>query len=245
MSYFNIIKLDATPSSNDWLKAQMMKGSCADRDLVWVKNQTHGRGQMNKKWESEEGKSLTFSLFKVFPDLTAQNFFLINCAVSLAIVSAVNELTQLNLKVKWPNDILSGRKKIAGILIENMLKGSRIKGSVIGVGINVNQNSFHGLPFASSLSLVLDKDMDMTKLLKVILKHLQTGLDRLSDDDAFDLIRKYEDLLFRKDVLSTFKDNTGQFSGIIQGVTAGGLLKVARPSGKLTHYSRGNLEFIL
>jgi len=85
----------------------------------------------------------------------------------------------------------------------------------------------------------------MTKLLEVILKHLQTGLDRLSDDDAFDLIRKYEDLLFRKDVLSTFKDNTGQFSGIIQGVTAGGLLKVSRPSGKLTHYSTGNLEFIL
>ena len=244
MSYFNIIKLDATPSSNDWLKAQMMGGKCKDRDVVWVKNQTHGRGQINKKWVSEEGKSLTFSIFKLFPELTAQNFFLINCAVSFAIVSALKDLAELDLKVKWPNDILSGRKKIAGILIENMLQGSRINSSVIGVGINVNQNYLHGLPHASSLSIELEKEIDIAKLLDVILKYLQTGLDRLSDHDAFDLIRDYENLLFRKEILSKFKDKSGKFRGIIKGVTPRGLLKVASPSGKLTHYATGNIEMI-
>ena len=67
MTNFNMIKLDATASSNDWLKNRFLSGDCSDGDVVWVKNQTHGRGQMNKIWQSEPQKNLTFSLFKVFP----------------------------------------------------------------------------------------------------------------------------------------------------------------------------------
>ena len=82
MSYFNTIKLDATASSNDWLKNKYMEGDCSDGDVVWVRNQTQGRGQRDKLWQTEPMKNLTFSLFKLFPKLTLENAFTINCAVT-------------------------------------------------------------------------------------------------------------------------------------------------------------------
>ena len=87
MSYFNIIKLDATASSNDWLKEKLLSGSCVDGQVVWVKNQTKGRGQRSKTWVTDPGKNLTFSLLKQFPSLSVQHSFLINCAVTLSIVA--------------------------------------------------------------------------------------------------------------------------------------------------------------
>ena len=95
MTNFNMIKLDATASSNDWLKSRFLSGDCSDGDVVWVKNQTHGRGQMNKLWQSEPHKNLTFSLFKVFPKLTVKNAFVINCAVTLGVVKALGKFTRL------------------------------------------------------------------------------------------------------------------------------------------------------
>ena len=101
MFNFNIIKLDATTSSNDWLKDRFLSGDCVDGDVIWVKNQTQGRGQRNKVWETNPGKNLTFSLFKQFSNLTVKNSFLINCAVSMSIVEAINDLIGIDLKLKW------------------------------------------------------------------------------------------------------------------------------------------------
>ena len=122
MSNFNIIKLNATASSNDWLKDRFLTGDCFDGDVVWVRNQTQGKGQRNKHWQTEPMKNLTFSLFKLFPRLRVKNAFAINCAVTLAVIEALGELANIDLMLKWPNDILSGKNKIGGILIENMIK---------------------------------------------------------------------------------------------------------------------------
>ena len=108
---------------------------------------------MNKLWQSEPHKNLTFSLFKVFPKLTVKNSFVINCAVTLGVVKALEEIYKIDFKLKWPNDILSDENKIGGILIENIIKRDRFSGSIIGIGININQELFEGLPRASSLFL--------------------------------------------------------------------------------------------
>ncbi len=244
MFNFNIIKLDATTSSNDWLKDRFLSGDCVDGDVIWVKNQTQGRGQRNKVWETNPGKNLTFSLFKQFSNLTVKNSFLINCAVSLSIVEAINDLIGIDLKLKWPNDILSGRNKIGGVLIENMVKGAHIVNSIIGIGINVNQKHFEGLPFASSLLLKTGEKIEIRDLLEGILKSLPVYFEKLLCNEGAWLLKKYELTLFLKGKTSLFVDDSESFEGIILGVTENGLLRVQKPSGEIFEYSHGAIQMV-
>ena len=244
MSNFNIIKLNATASSNDWLKDRILTGDCFDGDVVWVRNQTQGRGQRNKHWQTEPMKNLTFSLFKLFPRLRVKNAFAINCAVTLAVIEALDELANIDLMLKWPNDILSGKNKIGGILIENIIKGDRITASIIGIGLNINQERFEGLPQASSLFLKTASKLDIGHVLKRVLKFLEVYLDRLSDDDGSGLKAEYEALLFQKGKTSTFKDQKEIFQGVIKGVTESGFLKIQKNSGEISNYRHGAIEMI-
>ncbi|MEK9603181.1 MAG: biotin--[acetyl-CoA-carboxylase] ligase [Flavobacteriaceae bacterium] len=244
MSKFNIIKLDATASTNDWLKDEFLSGNCSDRDVLWVKNQTQGRGQRNKTWESDPGKNLTFSLFKEFANLGARHSFLINCAVTLSIVKALDEVTNIDLRLKWPNDILSGKKKIGGVLIENMVKGERIVNSIIGIGINVNQKQFFALPHASSLLLQSGKKFDIADLLEKILKFLDLNLEIVSQNRGQELLEQYESLLFQKGEGINFRHQSEKFKGIIMGVTENGLLRVQKTSGMVCNFSHGSIEML-
>lgn len=244
MSKFNIIKLDAIASTNDWLKDKFLSGNCSDKDVLWVKNQTQGRGQRNKIWESEPGKNLTFSLFKEFANLGAQYSFLINCAVTLSIIRALDDVTNIDLKLKWPNDILSGKKKIGGVLIENMVKGERIVNSIIGIGINVNQKQFFALPHASSLLLKSGKKFEIADLLERILKFLDVYLEIVSQNKGQELLEQYESLLFLKGEKINFRNPSERFKGNIIGVTENGLLKVQKTSGKVCSFSHGSIEIL-
>ncbi len=244
MSIFNIIKLDATASSNDWLKDRFLRGDCFDDDVVWVRNQTHGRGQRNKHWQTEPMKNLTFSLFKHFPGLNVKNAFVINYAVTLAVIEALDQLENIDLTLKWPNDILSGKNKIGGILIENIIKGDRITGSIIGIGLNINQERFEGLPFASSLFLKTGVELKISDILNRILVFLELYFKRLSYDSSAALKSEYEALLFQKGKMSTFKDQKEIFQGVIRGVTDSGLLKIQRNSGETSEYPHGAIKMV-
>ena len=244
MTYFNIIKLDATESSNDWLKERFNSGDCSDGDLVWVRNQTQGRGQRNKHWKTEPMKNLTFSLFKYFTKLTIKEAFAINCAITLSITKALLKFEDLDIKLKWPNDILSGNSKIGGILIENIIKGNLIKASIIGIGVNINQEYFEGLPNASSLFQKKGYKTEIADVLNGILVFLEVYLDRISDEGSLSLRLEYEDLLFQKGKISTFKKHNEEFQGIILGVTENGLLRIRKISGEVFDYASGTIEMI-
>ena len=244
MSYFNTIKLDATASSNDWLKNKYMEGDCSDGDVVWVRNQTQGRGQRDKLWQTEPMKNLTFSLFKLFPELTLENAFTINCAVTLAVTKALSEIANIEFMLKWPNDILSGNNKIGGVLIENMVKGNRINGSIIGIGININQERFEGLPHASSLFLKTGVKLEIDEVLNRILSTLEDYFNRLSADSLPALKLEYEAMLFRKGKISTFEDQKEKFQGVIKGITDKGLLIIQKTSGEVLNYRHGAIKII-
>jgi len=244
MSYFNIIKLDATASSNDWLKNKYLKGDCSDGDVVWVRNQTQGRGQRDKLWHTEPMKNLTFSLFKFFSELTADKAFAINYAVSLGVIRALSEIANIDFVLKWPNDILSGNNKIGGVLIENMINGNRINGTIIGIGININQVRFEGLPKASSLFLKTGVELEIGDVLNRILAFLEVYFNRLSTDSSAALKSEYEAMLFQKGKTSTFKDQKEKFQGVIKGITDEGFLSVQKTSGQILNYPHGGIEII-
>ena len=222
-----IIKLDAIDSTNAYLKRLSATAIPKDYTVVVADLQTEGRGQMGTNWQSEEGKSLTVSVFKILRNFNIEQQFYISMVVSLAICKALTAFNIPKLRIKWPNDILSEDKKICGILIENVIKSNQLQGSVIGFGLNVNQKYFENLPQASSMNLISGVVFDKDEGLSEILKQLQHYFELLKKRHLSEIKSEYESLLFRKDKPSTFiTPDTYTFLGIIQGVTKKGKLKV-------------------
>ena len=220
-----IIKLDATDSTNVYLKELSQATRLADYTVVVAKKQLKGRGQMGSVWQSEEGKNLTFSILKCFDSLQVEQQFLLNIGVSIAVCDALGELAISDLTVKWPNDIMSGSFKIGGILIENMLKGHLVQHSIIGIGLNVNQIDFGDLAKASSLKSITGQFYDLDELLHNILGKLHLHLDQIEEKTMAQLLPMYEKHLFRKDKPSTFTNADGElFMGFIRGVSSTGKL---------------------
>lgn len=220
-----IIKLDATDSTNLYLKDLMQSKTLNDFTVVVAKSQLKGRGQMGTTWQSEEGKNLTFSILKNFNSFKVVHQFNMNICISLAICDALRELSVPNLKVKWPNDIMSGSSKICGILIENVLKGQLVHNSIIGIGLNVNQTYYENLEKVASLKSLTGKFFDLDELLNKILERLKFYLIEIEGKSVSQLLPSYLKLLFRKDKPSTFKNKEGQlFMGFIRGISPEGKL---------------------
>ena len=196
-----------------------------DYTVVVAEKQLKGRGQIGTVWQSEGGKNLTFSVLKRFDALSVQYQFVLNIAVSLAVVDALNQFSVPNVKVKWPNDIMSGSMKICGILIENVLKGDKVGHSIIGIGLNVNQTDFMNLDKASSLKAITGRNFNLDELLYLILERIRFHFEEIEAKTVRQLLPAYEKMLFRKDKPSTFTNEQGErFIGFIRKVS---------PSGKL------------
>ena len=223
----NIIKLDATDSTNAYLKRLLSDGLGADFTVITAKKQLKGKGQMGAKWESDSGKNLTFSVLRQGLGLSVANYFVLNICVSLAVYKTLKAHQVPDLSVKWPNDILSGTSKICGILIENILSGNLINTAIIGIGLNVNQTFFGELENASSLKLILGSNFDLDELLHEIVENLKSIFLESTTNSTENLWKAYEDVLFRKDKPSTFENKQNElFMGFIRGVSSTGKLQI-------------------
>lgn len=223
-----LIKLDATASTNVYLKELMQEASLADFTIVIANEQLNGKGQMGSSWQSEKGKNLTFSVLKHHANLNVRDQFYLNMVVSLAIFKTLNSFKIPDIHIKWPNDILSGKNKICGILIENIFFGQKITSSVIGIGLNVNQTQFAGLPNVSSLQLLKGKNFDLDEVLNLVVKNLEKLFIDFEKGLQESLKEAYLNVLFRKDKVSTFTNlkNNELFTGIIRNVSEEGKLIV-------------------
>lgn len=239
------IKLDATDSTNTYLKNLARRNELDDFTTVVTHKQAKGKGQIGSSWESEPGKNLTFSTLKKFDKLSATNGFLLNICASLAVSNALKRLSIPNLIVKWPNDILSGNAKICGILVENLLFGNQIKTSIIGIGLNVNQTSFHTVSNATSMKLLLGHTFNLDEVRSAIIEELK-NLCSLMEEQEFDSLQKtYEQQLFRKDKPSTFKNVKGDFfMGFIRGVSAEGRLLVELEDAILQEFDLKQIQLL-
>ncbi|MGJ8733283.1 MAG: biotin--[acetyl-CoA-carboxylase] ligase [Cellulophaga sp.] len=240
-----IIKLNATNSTNEYLKELIVSTSLDDFTVVAAEKQIQGRGQMGTQWLAEPGKNLTFSVLKKSEGLEVADQFLLNMCVSLAVFEALKELNIPNLAVKWPNDILSANSKICGILIENILTGSKIQSSIIGIGLNVNQLEFNNLPNVSSLKLLKGETFNLDEVLSGILTKLEKYLtaDYLNSPDALRAL--YQEIMFRVDKPSTFKSKEGElFMGFIKGVSSSGRLIVLLEDNIFKEYNLKEIQLL-
>ena len=144
----NIIFLPQVNSTNSYAIEMLKNVNLAEGTLVHTAEQTEGRGQRGSVWKTEKTSNLTASLVlkPTFLDLKNQHYLYQISA--LACYDALAELldsSQFDIKIKWPNDILVNKQKIAGILIENNISNTQLSWSVVGVGFNVNQTIFDRL----------------------------------------------------------------------------------------------------
>jgi len=227
MGYFNLIKLNATTSTNDYLKQRRLEGKCNDGDLVWTTYQTAGRGQSNKVWESEAGNSLSVSIYRAFGEYSPELPFSISSAFATAIVSALKLLSVPELNIKWPNDILSCNKKIGGILIENTFKNNKLTNSILGFGLNVNQLDFSKFPHAASLSSLTKKKWNIENVLEALIHSLEHNefLNLTKHQDVN--LDAFNSFLWRKGKPSKFKGIEGVFEAIPLEVTKRGGLVIS------------------
>ena len=222
-----LIKLNATDSTNNYLKQLILERTLDDFSVVVANHQTNGRGQRGSSWLSEKDKNLTFSVLKRNISIVANQQFLLNILVSLSIVKTLEGFNIPKLAIKWPNDILSDHHKISGILIENLIKNKQIEYAIIGIGLNVNQVKFEGLSKVSSLKNIMPLAVDKDELLTKIIDKLKMYFKLYSENGSEFLNSEYESYLFRKDKPSTFSSHDNSlFTGIIRGVSASGKLCV-------------------
>ena len=137
----NFIYSDEVESTNAMLLAN--KDSNQNGTVLLAEFQSKGRGRKEREWISSSGQNLTFSIL-LKGEFKEQKINLINFSAAIAVAQAIENLYQLDVELKWPNDVLIHKKKIAGILLESVSKANKISRVVVGIGINVNQPNFPG-----------------------------------------------------------------------------------------------------
>ena len=216
MTTFKIIKINAIDSSNNEIKRLYHNKLESNGLVVWAKNQTDGRGQGGKKWLSQANKNLTFSIFLSGNSISFSSHFSLNLITSLSVKEVLVCYGINELLIKWPNDILSVNKKISGILIENLYKGDKLIGSIIGIGINVNQVDFPKDLGAISMKIISKSTYNLKKILNSFLKIFNENLSLYRN---FNLLKRdFNKSLFKKNQLIKYEIDGETKKGKIMGL---------------------------
>lgn len=239
-----IIKLDAIDSTNDYLKQLNRETEPENYTIVMADEQTKGKGQMGSQWISEKGKNLTVSILCKEMPLKSEKLFELNIAVALSVLKVLKNIQIPDVVIKWPNDIMSDSKKVAGILIENAIKSEGTFDSVIGIGLNVNQTHFEGLPQATSLTCITGKTYILEDLAVLLRESLKVTIQQLTDN-AEPLWTDYHQNLYKINYPAAFENARGyRFMGIIQKVTPEGKLEVLLDDDSLTRYDLKEIKML-
>lgn len=232
-----IIYLPSCHSTNDiaaGLLAQTEEGA-----VVITSHQTAGKGQRGNPWEAEANANLTFSIILKPMFLPIQQQFYLNIAVALAIADALKLCLGThaqNLKLKWSNDIYFQDYKLGGVLIENTLESAHLRTSVVGIGINVNQEQFTHAQ-AISLKNILQKPLVLAEVLEHILNLLEMRYIELKQQQYEKLKIDYINTLYWFQEERQFQDPQGNsFTGKIIGVEESGKLMIATQAKVNTYY---------
>ena len=232
------IKVSQTASTNTYLSR--LAATLPGGTVIYTPSQTAGRGQKGNSWESEDGKNLTFSLLLKRPPVKARDQFYLSEAAALAVVEALSAEAGDNFTVKWPNDVYWQDKKACGMLIENSLDGSDIATSIVGIGINVNQEHFlSDAPNPVSLINITGREHDLIALLKRVCSRIEQLVESLGDADArTGLHQRYMAALYRNDgQLHPYEDAAGnRFMAMVTGIAPDGTLTLHHEDGTTHDY---------
>ncbi len=241
-----LIEIDEVDSTN--LRAQeLLKNQKVVEGAVIASNfQTNGRGQIGTSWFAEKGQNLLFSLVLFPSQLPLERQFYLSKVIAVGIVTFIHEIGIPCAKIKWPNDIYVGSKKVCGVLIENNLRGYRIESSIVGVGLNVNQEDF-GIfgESASSLKLLLGQDFNRNGLRSMLLLQLAYWYNMLMKGDYSEIDSMYHQNLLYSNQWAEFEINNRRLLRKVIEVNPQGLLCLESETGQIETYGMKQLKFII
>ncbi|MBO4589806.1 MAG: biotin--[acetyl-CoA-carboxylase] ligase [Bacteroidaceae bacterium] len=247
------IRLEETVSTNTFLKNYKQEEGRLSYIVVTTQFQTAGRGQRGNSWESEAGKNLLFSIAEEKVPVAPQDQFFISELISCSIVSMLQErfpAHKENFKIKWPNDIYWRDKKLAGILIEHELTDSHIARTIIGVGLNVNQETFvsNAPNPVSLLQITGEETSEPELLLHDLLTRYANVMLKYPEDSTYwqDHIRcQYHSMLYRKGILACYQDAEGSFEAVLEEVEPNGMLRLRDCDSHIRRYAFKEVSYIL
>lgn len=249
MSKIKFLFLEEVDSTNSYVSIHA--SDLEDMTMIVAERQTAGRGQRGNFWESEPGKNLTFTLlYRPEVKVKASDQFYISMATALAACDLLESLG-IEAKIKWPNDIYVGDKKIAGILIEHSVMGRNLEHSRIGMGLNVNQLHFvSDAPNPVSVIQLSGKSNPLSIVAAECGMRLERYLDNIHDERMRDEIyQRFINKLWRNDgTFYPFRhvEKNMIFSGRIENVDRSGILHVSdQKSAEKYEFAFKEVEFIL
>ena len=208
---FDYIHLKEVDSTNDFALNYITKTNPKDGFCIFTDYQTAGKGQYGRQWESAPGQNLLCSIIIKPSNLSIDRLFELHIISSLAILKTLNELSLKDITIKWPNDIYIGNNKIAGILIQNVIRGTKILFSIIGIGININQTHFNIDANVSSVKIEKGNPFDLNIILINLHKNLMTYYNDIKNTTSENQLKEYNHHLFNKNNEIQFKTKMDDF----------------------------------
>jgi BirA family biotin operon repressor/biotin-[acetyl-CoA-carboxylase] ligase len=237
------IYYESIDSTNEEMQRIIQKSDIEEGTVILTGFQTSGKGHMGNTWESEPGKNLLMSMLFLPDFLRPEYQFYLSRIVSLALLELIGSYCD-NVTVKWPNDMNVKNKKIAGILIENHLKGDKIEKSIAGIGLNVNQEKFSSnIPDPTSLCMETGCHIDMTTLLDKLLDKLEEKYNMLVNNELDVIDRSYHDHLYGFGEIRNFSSRRKKFRAMITGTEPTGELILETEKGEILKFGFKEVVF--
>ena len=240
-----ILKEETVTSTNDRLAELCQEKEIKEFTTLMAEYQTAGKGQRGNSWESEPYKNLTFSLLLRPEHIPANRQFLLSEIVSLATVDVLNRYAT-GFSIKWPNDIYWHDKKIAGILIENVLSGSTFSRAIIGMGLNINQKNFYSdAPNPVSLYQITGRTYKIEKILDEFTEAFGKRYTDTFTNSSDRIHKEYIAALYRNDGVYPFYSDGNIFHASIADVELDGHLLLSTESGEKKRFAFKEVSFLL
>jgi len=241
----NSFHLHAVDSTNSYATDMLRQISLVDGTLFYTFNQLNGRGQRNNKWESEPGKNVALSVVIAPSFLNINQQFLITQITSVALADLMAELLgpANKISIKWPNDIYVNNKKIAGVLIENIVRDTSIQHAVIGVGVNVNQELFGTTDKAISLKQIAKKEFELMTVIELFCTNLEAYYLQLKAGKAEQINQKYLSNLYQLNEWKNYIVDGIAVEGKIEGTTTEGKLKLRFKDNSIRNFDLKEIIF--
>jgi len=218
--------------------AELARAGCASGTVVAARRQTAGVGRMGRTWDSRPGGLYFTAVLR--PRLEAAQMPLATLALGLGVADALQLFAGLAVDLRWPNDVLVGDRKLAGILAQ-FQEGALLA----GVGLNVNQREFPPElePLATSLLLETGKEQDPEFLLRALVRSIESHINILETAGAEPILRLFESASsYASGRRVRVELPGGEITGVTAGLSAEGFLRVRREDGSLVTVTAGGVR---
>ncbi len=236
----NVIEFEQVDSTNDYAMQLANEGNAEHGTTIIAQFQTKGKGQQGRIWQANKEKNLLLSVILDTSQKDIQSQFILNAAFCSALAHLLMEDYEIgDVSIKWPNDLYVRKKKVAGILIENVIRGQQWQYSIVGIGLNVNQINFPPEMMASSIKNEMGNEIDISNVRKKLFIQINKAYKQYVSNEL-DLIAEYNSLLHGYNSKISFIKEGKTYTGQLHGAQQNGLLCIDDEQ-----YRHGEIKLLL